>query len=327
MIYRGSSPADGAARFCNPFRADLFGILAGLYGIYWLEQEVPISSGTATLYCDNRKALWKALNSARPSIKDATSDDYDIIVEIKRILATLQTKITPTWVKGHYEGEDDDQTEYTLNHMSHSDAVSHRQNPPSSLSCTAPQYLPSSHIIAVSHNGDMVTSHLSQVIREELHYQPLTDKILKDTKWTAATFDKVDWDAYHKALHRLPRCSRISIIQLSNTLWNTNKYYSASANCPCCSTHDETFTHVFSCSAKPARLHRDIEKLSLSEVLNKIKTPQEIQDQFFSGLQQWESGEATIKSPRRDSVTELDTILTNAFTEQTKIGWENFVKP
>ncbi len=70
--------------------------------------------------------LHKALNPACPGIKDATSNDYDIVMEIKNVLATLKTKITPTWIKGHYEGEDVDQTEYTLNYMSHSGAMNHR---------------------------------------------------------------------------------------------------------------------------------------------------------------------------------------------------------
>ncbi len=55
--YRGSGPSDGALRFRNPYRAELFGILAGLYGLYWSEHEAPITSGKATLYCDNKKAL------------------------------------------------------------------------------------------------------------------------------------------------------------------------------------------------------------------------------------------------------------------------------
>ncbi len=72
----------------------LFGILAYLYGLYWSEQEKPLTSGRAILYCNNKKVLRQALSLNRPGIKDATADEYDIIMEIKRILSELTTKIT-----------------------------------------------------------------------------------------------------------------------------------------------------------------------------------------------------------------------------------------
>jgi hypothetical protein len=45
----------------------------------------------------------------------------------------------------------------------------------------------------------------------------------------------------------------------------------------------------------------------------------------MSGIHQWESGQ-TIRSPSRGSVTLVNTLLPNAFTEQTTMRWENFVK-
>jgi hypothetical protein len=250
-------------------------------------------------------------------------------MEIKRILLELTTKITPTWVKGHYEGDDDDQIEYTMNRLSHSDAVHHRKHPPNSLQSTAPFYLPSSHIITVYNSGDMVTSKLPHSIRETIHYQPLKEKILKDTKWTEGTFQRVDWDAFGRALHQLPRCNRISVVKLSNSLWNTNhqnnKYYNTSATCPCCNSSEENLMHVFSCNDEAAAHHRAKEKQSLVDVLTKIKTPEALQLHLLAGLHQWESGQH-MRSPSKGSVFREEILLTNAFVEQTTIGWENFLK-
>jgi hypothetical protein len=229
-------------------------------------------------------------------------------MEIKSVISKLKTKVIPTWVKEHYEGEDDDQTEYNLNCLSHSDAVNHRRHPPPFLHCTALHHFLQSHIITAYHSGDMVTSQMPHLIQKIIHYQPLKDKSIKDKKWTGTTFAMVDWHAYHRALHHLPRCGRILVIKLSNHLWNTNlqnnKYYGISAVCPHCSTQKETFTHVFYCIAMPATVH---------------------QDHIFSGIHQWESSQA-IQSPSQCSVTKIDTILTYAFTEQTTIDWKNFVK-
>jgi hypothetical protein len=71
--------------------------------------------------------------------------------------------------------------------------------------------------------------------------------------------------------------------------------------------------------------NRADEKQSLTAVLTKIKTPQEIQDHIVLGLHKWESGQP-IRPPRCGSVAPIDMLLTNAFVEQTTIGWDNFVK-
>ncbi len=95
--------------------------------------------------------------------------------------------------------------------------------------------------------------------------------------------------------------------------------------CSCCNNLEETFSHVFSCSAGPTTQNREHEKQSFAAVLMKIKTPQVLQDHIMSGLHQWESHES-IWSPSRGSVAPTDKLLTYAFTEQTTVGWDNIVK-
>jgi hypothetical protein len=41
--YRGAGPVNGAPNYRNPYRAELYGILAGLYALFWSEQEAPIT--------------------------------------------------------------------------------------------------------------------------------------------------------------------------------------------------------------------------------------------------------------------------------------------
>jgi hypothetical protein len=88
----------------------------------------------------------------------------------------------------------------------------------------------------VLHNGKVVTSGLANLIKWNLHYEPLKDKLLRDTKWPHETFKQVDWEAYRKALASLPRTTKISITKLSHQLWNTNrqnkKYYGQPKHCP-----------------------------------------------------------------------------------------------
>jgi hypothetical protein len=71
--------------------------------------------------------------------------------------------------------------------------------------------------------------------------------------------------------------------------------------------------------------NRADEKQSLTAVLTKIKTLQVIQDHIVLGLHKWESGQP-IRPPSCGSVAPIDMLLTNAFVEQTTIGWDDFVK-
>jgi hypothetical protein len=103
-IIKASRPI--SAKDCNAYRAELHGILAALTTLHIMEEEFPNSTGTATLYTDCQQALKNSLSSGPIGIKDATQDEYDLILEIRQLRNTLRTKIQPLWTPGHPSKED-----------------------------------------------------------------------------------------------------------------------------------------------------------------------------------------------------------------------------
>ncbi len=78
----------------NAYRAELHGILAALLTLQWMEETHP-GDGTATLYTDCQKALQNSIKQGPLSIKDATQDEYDIILAIRTIRQQLRIKLIP----------------------------------------------------------------------------------------------------------------------------------------------------------------------------------------------------------------------------------------
>jgi hypothetical protein len=181
------------------------------------------------------------------NIKQATSNDYDVFLELKSLQKVLRIQLEMTWVKGHYNGPDH-HFKYQLNKIAHQAAVTFLKNPHPDFT---PHHVPlktPSHTISISHNNSILTSHPRQIILRELHENPIKEKILKDNKWSTSTFNKVNWDTFRLAMSSISRCHQVSICKLTNGLWNTNeqncRYYGKPNNCPYCSS-PETLAHIF----------------------------------------------------------------------------------
>ncbi len=91
-------PVDGPSYRLNPYRAELHGVLAMLYILYWLENTEHVNC-RAFIYCDNLKATKGALNKSPIDIKTATGNDADNMMTFKDILPQIQTTAEMTWVK------------------------------------------------------------------------------------------------------------------------------------------------------------------------------------------------------------------------------------
>jgi hypothetical protein len=94
-IWRGAGPVDGIPSQLNPFRAELCGVLALLHLFLRLETHHNFHGISATIYCDNLKAVRGASNCSPINIKQANRDDYDIFVELKSLQRALQAP--PIW--------------------------------------------------------------------------------------------------------------------------------------------------------------------------------------------------------------------------------------
>ena len=203
-LWKGSGPVDGVPSQLNPYRAEIYGLLAVLHLLFRLEHHHNIGNAKAIVYCDNLKAIKGASNQSPLNIKQATSDDYDVFLELKSLQNKLQVQTEMTWVKGHYEGQDQ-HFKYKLNKVAHKAAVTFLKTPhPDFIPSPIPLLLPT-HKVTVSHNNLILTTNLRHTILHELHNNPLKKKLLNDNKWSDKIFNRVHWDAFRLAMSSISR--------------------------------------------------------------------------------------------------------------------------
>jgi hypothetical protein len=267
---RGSSQITSNNK--TPYRAELLGLYAALLIVQWVEELHPLEEGAALLISDSDKALKRVFRVGPIGVKDATQDEYDLILAIRRLHSTLSTKLTHQWTPGHPTASDP-RGEQVKNATAHSLAVQRLQEPIHSGFDDCYIEAPT---ISVLHKGVPITRGLPQQITADLHYSNLKCKLQKDNNWTEPQFLQVDWDSYHKAIISLPRPRRLTITKLSHNLWNTNsqnqKYYGQEPNCPCCPA-TETQEHVFLCPSSHTVQARESATTALRTTLVSAGTP------------------------------------------------------
>jgi hypothetical protein len=89
-IWEGSGPVDGVPSQLNPYRAEIYGLLAVLHLLLRLEANHSMCNAKAIIYCDNLKAVQGASNQTPISIKQAISNDYDVFLELKSLQKALK---------------------------------------------------------------------------------------------------------------------------------------------------------------------------------------------------------------------------------------------
>jgi hypothetical protein len=274
-IHSGSSPITSPNR--NAYRAELLGQLASLYILEWVEELYPEVTGAVSLVSDSGKALRRAFRQGPIGVKDATQDEFDIILAIRRKRHSLKTAITVEWTPGH-PSPADPRGEQVKNATAQKLAVARLKD---TNTTGFDDDIQDTFPITILYNGSLITKGLPQQVSVDAHYNALKQKLQKDNEWDEETFATVDWGNYHKAIISLPRPYRLSISKLSHNLWNTNeqnsKYYGHDSSCPYC-TQTETQTHLFTCSSSAATEARQLALQTLQESLAKFNTPQPLAD-------------------------------------------------
>ena len=92
----------------------------------------------------------------------------------------------------------------------------------------------------------------------------------------------------------------------------------------------ETLSHVFTCQSTTTTAHRTIAQTTLTKALETLQTPKKIIDASLHGLSYWEQQQIdpdhTCIPPFTGSVIPSDCHIVQAYQEQTKIGWEHFLR-
>ncbi len=224
-----------------------YSILAAITVLQMAEsQSSSYGHGTATLISDCQKGLRNALSLGPSGTREATQDEYDLIMQNRQRRETLKTKIQTLWVRGHQQMPDR-RGEQSRNAEAHLLAVRKLRGEGVNDSITPP-IIPKGKA-SVSFNNQIITAGLPQKIKTNLYYDTLKNKLQKDNRWTDTTFGLIYWEAFHAAMVSVPRTHRISITKISHQLWNTNKqnnkFYNQSVLCPICTNCIEDTNHIY----------------------------------------------------------------------------------
>jgi len=266
------------------YRAELFAIMKRLYIIYKAESIVtPDSSTTINIQCSHKTALVEAFRDSPLGIKTATQLNYDLLMDIRSLRNMIRSTLKPSI------GAPPLQTSTpTSSTPSHDDILrTFLARPTLTNTSLVINHTPLSHVVSIIHEGKTIGTDLKTVISNIAYTRPLKKKIQKDTGWADAQVQQIAWQSFFGAIRRVSRSHRISIIKLSNQLWNTNvqnqKYYDESPLCPICQLHPESFSHVFCCSHPTARDNRQESLTQLQSSLHR-STPPELLNTILEGI-------------------------------------------
>jgi hypothetical protein len=278
-----------------------------------------------TIYCDNKSALHSTFHCTAQGITPFCTADYNLIHLAKYFIQCLPITTLGTWVKGHYSGKNK-QIEHDLNHTADQLATPHRakQSPPYKGIKNPPTY--PGYKIRLIHSGSPLTSKFYTKITQALHEQNLITFILCRTNWTPRIFSSVNWEAHRRAFQWLTKDQQIPIAKLIHQQANTNRqnhlFYKTSPLCPCCQTEDETFEHLLTCSSPEPALHRTQAMEQLKAILVTINTPEKVTKALLLGIQQW-IDKTSSYAPTFGSLSGLDILLADTWSDQRCIGWYN----
>ena len=334
ILLQGAGPIDGIPQLLSSYRPELGGITANLFLLTVIVKIFGIEAGGVTLFCDNKSALENVFDPVpRRGIYPLLAVDYDLLVLAKDLAKALPIKVRPEWVKGHYKGNDR-LVQHDLNDLVDTMADRFRRNPPKGFTPTSsPLYHPR-HGAVLLRQRSMITSKMKQIVYEQLFQEPLINTICKRFKWSPEAFQKVDWDIFGKTFRTYSKFSQIGIAKFVHGQWNTGaqkvKFKQDDQGlCPCCNSALETTEHVFRCTAETAVTFREKELQQLSEFLSEQELPTPLKQCLLYGIMEWTRGEMETPSflaPTRGRVAVVDQLATQAYVEQTHLGWDAILR-
>lgn len=187
----------------------------------------------------------------------------------------------------------DQQLAHKLNRIAHNLAYTFLRKPHPSFTLSTKVIAPPTEQVLLEYENSMITSKLAVVVlKQELHTELLIATICKEAKWTRSIFHSVDWEAYSKAFHKLPRGKQITYIKLTHGITNTNvknsRFYNLSDRCLCCNLTHEMIPHLLTCQEETTKENRRNAQTKLFDKLQQLQTPECLLTCIQHALEHWE---------------------------------------
>jgi hypothetical protein len=170
--------------------------------------------------------------------------------------------------------------------------------------------------VTLYYQGKPLVSKVVPTLRFSVYSDALRKTVRKQEQWTEVQFDSVDCPALEQALLSMWSCKGISY----TTNAQNNKYYGKSDTCPCCHLARETIQHMLSCQAPEVVQFRTQQQEILGANLALIDTPSHLIDLITLGINFQDITPPSLNHSPQDT----DSLA--AFTSQSTLGWEAFMR-
>ena len=323
IVVQGVCQTPGPREDVNAYRSELLGMMMLLRIIEIVNDEENGGMGGIVLACDNEGGLKKCFcNRGKPSI---TSNHFDIVWEIFRIINKVPTHINVFHVRGHVTDKEREGNQLALmNEDMDSLAKSYLKH------CIELRSLElqsdfNSHFWSVWIGGKKIVRHFDKKIIHQIHGEELIQFNREKGRLTDETIDMIDWVALGNSTKLKTHSDIIWSMKIDSRFLPVGKWMKRCEEwkdeiCPLCSKSEETVQHLFQCSSQEAESIRHEKIEHFIQWLLRSKTHEDIKGCFIEWM--INGGTKTFQDslPMQASV-ELKKIA----NRQDRIGWMNFI--
>ena len=315
-----SNPSHGWNNDNDPYRCELYAIAIGLYTLRDLEMRHNTGFHSITLSVDNDQALFRSSNT---NIHITTSSQhYDLLWSIHKVLADIRTPVSIEQVTGHQDNI----------------TPIHQLPRPAQLNIECDAM--AKHIRTHYHNNPLVQpsmqlpyedyslwidqrkiySHTDLAVHTQASYHNTLAYYKRKHRWTDEMFNSINWDACGLAMKSVTPATRVLISKLScgfaglGSMLDKRDYWKTGA-CPRCDGDTETLIHMLSCKDPAAheKMTHGIE--NVRSWMIQYYTEQTLADEIARTTLAW-----TMDTTLQDFWSPFPPIMM-----QIHLGWHHFL--
>ena len=323
IVVQGVCQTPGPKEDVNAYRSELFGMMMLLRIIEIVNDEENGCMGGIVLACDNEGGLKKCFcTRGRSSI---TSNHFDIVWEIFRIINKIPTHIKVFHVRGHVSYKEREGNQLALMNEDMDILAKSFLKHCIELQSMELQLDFKSQFWAVWIGGKKIIRHFDKKIIHHIHGADLIRFKKEKGRLTDETIAMIDWVALGNSTKFKTHSDILWSMKIDSRFLPVGRWMKRceewkDESCPMCGKVDETVQHLFHCPSKEAESIRHGKIELFIQWLLRSKTQEDIKFCFIEWM--IHGGKKTF---HESLPTQASSELKRIASRQDKIGWMNFI--
>jgi len=289
----GVGPVDCMEEDITSNRGEGYTVLSMLYILDILCKCYSITTGSATLYCDNKEALRRR-DIYFSTYTKLTTRDTDVKMEMELLITNLPIKISLEHVPGHADSEPNfvyarAPQSVQRNIDMHNKVTAFMKHPPPSIEPrSVTPFLPAQQAALLIH-GEVISGDIKTHITNTRHGSVMENRLLGKLKIPQRFQHVIDWPAITLAMKKKNPAERVSVTKIMHQLWPTQvemctRKDGSTHQCLRCDLAPETFNHIFQCQCRLSKSAFRSSIETFRKTLHKLKAAKPIIDVFVEYL-------------------------------------------